>query len=62
MVAAELALESGRPSGEHVLNVLARLKQNPVPYTVVDVPLVLKVEPETNTRRYDYLREVGHVR
>jgi hypothetical protein len=62
MVAAELALESGRPSGEHVLNVLARLKQNPVPYTVVDVPLVLKVEPEANTRRYDYLREVGHVR
>ena len=62
MVAAELALESGRPSGEHVLNVLARLKQNPVPYTVVDVPLVLKVEPEANTRRYDYLREVNHVR
>ena len=26
LVAAELALESGRPSGEHVQNVLARLK------------------------------------
>ena len=49
-------------NGQSGLNVLARLKQNPVPYTVVDVPLVLKVEPEANTRRYDYLREVGHVR
>jgi len=26
LVAAELALEAGKPSGEHVLNVLARLK------------------------------------
>ena len=62
IVAAELALESGRPSGEHVLNVLARLKQNALPRTIIDVPLVLKVEPEANTRRYDYLREVSHVR
>ena len=28
LVAAELALESSKPSGEHVLNVLARLKSN----------------------------------
>lgn len=63
IVAAELALESGRPSGEHVLNVLARLKQNALPRgDRLDVPLVLKVEPEANTRRYDYLREVSHVR
>ena len=62
VVAAELALESGRPSGEHVLNVLARLKQNALPQTIIDVPLVLAVEPEANTRRYDYLREVNHVR
>jgi hypothetical protein len=26
LVAAELALEAGKPSGEHVLNILARLK------------------------------------
>ena len=62
IVAVELALESGRPSGEHVLNVLARLKQNALPQTIMDVPLVLAVEPEANTRRYDYLREVNHVR
>ena len=62
IVAVELALESGRPSGEHVLNVLARLKQNALPQTIIDVPLVLAVEPEANTRRYDYLREVNHVR
>ena len=62
IVAAELALESGRPSGEHVLNVLARLKQNALPQTIIDVPLMLTVEPEANTRRYDHLREVSHVR
>jgi len=28
LVAAELALESSKPSGDHVLNVLARLKSN----------------------------------
>ena len=28
LVAVELALEAGKPSGEHVLNVLARLKGN----------------------------------
>ena len=28
LVAAELALESGKPSGEYVLNVFARLKSN----------------------------------
>jgi hypothetical protein len=27
LVAVELALEAGKPSGEHVLNVLSRLKQ-----------------------------------
>ena len=29
LVAVELALESGAPSAEHVLNVLARLKDDP---------------------------------
>ena len=62
VVAAELALESGRPSGEHVLNVLARLKQNALPQTIIDVPLALTVEPEANTWSYDHLREVSHVR
>lgn len=62
VVAAELALESGRPSGEHVLNVLARLKHPAPPQTIVEAPLALKVEPLANTQRYDHLREVSHVR
>ena len=31
LVAAELVLESGKPSAEHVLNVLSRLKDGPPP-------------------------------
>ena len=62
IVAAELALESGRPSGEHVLNVLARLKHPAPPQTIVEAPLALKIEPLANTHRYDHLREVSHVR
>ena len=31
LVAVELVLESGRPSAEHVLNVLARLSDDPPP-------------------------------
>ena len=58
LVAAELALEAGKPSGEHVLNVLARLKS---PAGVMDLesastPVKLVVEPEANVQRYDRLR------
>jgi hypothetical protein len=65
VVAVELALESGRPSGEHVLNVLARLKDAPRPATV-EVALTVAEEPRANVDRYDRLRqgrevEVGHV-
>jgi hypothetical protein len=35
LVAVELALESGRPSGEHVLNVLARLKDESAPVPAI---------------------------
>jgi hypothetical protein len=65
VVAVELALEAGRPSGEHVLNVLARLKDVPRPATV-EVGLTVAEEPMANVDRYDRLRqsgevEVGHV-
>ena len=65
LVAVELALEAGKPSGEHVLNVLARLKGNTVPNNLGDTlarelaqgwPLQLQEEPQANVARYDCLR------
>lgn len=62
LVAAELALESGRPSGEHVLNVLARLKSPERPASKIEVPLALAEEPQADMGRYDHLRkEMSHV-
>ncbi|MDB5800592.1 MAG: integrase core domain protein [Rhodocyclales bacterium] len=62
LVAVELALEAGRPSGEHVLNVLARLKQ-PAALPLDVSPIALSEEPMANVHRYDHLRvEVGDVR
>lgn len=55
--AVELALETGRPSGDHVLNVLARLLapvRAPDPTTVVTA-LTLKEEPRADVQRYDGL-------
>ena len=58
LVAAELALEAGKPSGEHVLNVLARLKapSEPASLEAASTPLKLAVEPLANVQRYDRLR------
>ena len=59
LVAVELVLEHATPSGqisvEHILNVLARLKdpQRPPP---VATHLTLKVVPVADTTRYDRLR------
>ena len=68
LVAAEIALESGRPSGEHVMNVLARLK-SPSVALVADMPgtpLTLAEEPAADVDRYEQLRsgpdaELTHV-
>ena len=49
LVAVELVLESGMPSGEHVLNVLARLS---APLTQV----MTLVEPPRDLRRLQLLR------
>ena len=68
LVAVELALESGRPSGEHVLNVLGRLKgdtqQETIAAHALSVPLTLGEEPQANVARYEQLRtsrEASHV-
>jgi hypothetical protein len=56
LVAAEIALESGRPSGEHVLNVLARLK-SPASAPPAPVPAIaLTEEPAADVDRYERLR------
>ena len=60
LVAVELVLESGRPSAEHVLNVLARLREGPPPPSV-DTALTVTTAPIADPQRYDALREeVGH--
>jgi transposase len=61
LMAVELALESGAPSKQHVLNLLKRLIE-PAPPAPVDTPtpLMLAVEPQANVSRYDELREVRH--
>lgn len=68
LVAVELAMEAGKPSGEHVLNVLARLKSNTASANLGDAlaaelkqgwPLQLREEPLANVERYDDLRSPG---
>jgi hypothetical protein len=56
LVAVELVLESGRPSAEHVLNVLTRLREGPPPQSV-ETSLTVKTAPLADTQRYDTLRE-----
>ena len=64
LVAVELALESGRPSAEHVLNLLARLKGDTpaIPAIALQPGLSLREEPQANVSRYEALRTVkgGH--
>ena len=61
LVAAEMALEAGRPSAEHVLNVLARLKETPLDTTSLPTTGTppLREEPRADVQRYDRLREVA---
>ena len=59
LTAVELALESGAPSKQHVLNLLARLIETAAPAPVNSPQaLVLAVEPQANVSRYDQLRRV----
>lgn len=56
LVAVELVLESGRPSAEHVLNVLARLMDDPSPPSVTTT-LTVATAPLADPQRYDTLHE-----
>lgn len=60
LVAAEIALEAGRPSAEHVLNVLARLKDGAPSLDALRALMqptpALKEEPRADVQRYDTLR------
>jgi len=59
LVAVELALETGPPSGrvsvEHVINVLARLNAKPAPQNAATT-LTVSTPPLADTARYDGLR------
>ncbi len=56
LVAVELVLESGRPSAEHVLNVIARLTDGPSPPSVTTA-LTVTTAPLADPHRYDTLHE-----
>ncbi len=56
LVAAELALQSGRVSAEHVLNVLSRLKEQTRSSEPVHTLLSLSRPSQANVDRYDRLR------
>ncbi len=56
LVAVELVLESGVISAEHVINVVARLKEGPTP-ACVETSLQLNEAPLADTSRYDTLRD-----
>jgi len=58
LVAVELVLESGRPSAEHVLNVIARLTDAP-PVPSVATALTVAAAPLAAPHRYDTLREAA---
>jgi len=59
LVAVEIALESGRPSGEHVLNVLGRLKTPSTPEVALVTALHVRIEPVANVSRYEALRNIA---
>lgn len=61
LTAVELALESGAPSKQHILNLLGRLVEStpPAPITTPR-DLALRMEPQANVIRYDSLRETRH--
>jgi transposase len=65
LIAVELALQSGRVSAEHVLNVLSRLKEERPGIESIQTGLTLIEPPQANVLRYDQLRssqkEADHV-
>jgi transposase len=61
LVAAELILESGNASPEHIRNVLSRLNEAPPVPSTVETALRIAEEPVADAGRYDRLHaEVDH--
>lgn len=60
-VSVELALQSGRVSAEHVLNLLSRLKEAQRPMTVLSTGLTQTEPAVANVERYDQLRTCASV-
>jgi hypothetical protein len=59
--AVALALESGEPSKQHILNCLSRLEEPERPQRLQPPPaLKLVCEPVADTARYDSLRRGRH--
>ncbi len=59
--AVALALESGEPSKQHILNCLSRLEEPERPQRLQPPPaLKLVCEPVADTARYDSLRRARH--
>lgn len=56
LLAVQAALDSGRPSGEHVLNVLSRLKAPTTSTNLATTKLQLTEEPAADVSRYETLR------
>lgn len=58
LVAAELVLETGAVSAEHVLNLIGRLNASAPPQQV-ETALRLNEAPRADTDRYDRLRDAA---
>lgn len=56
IVAVEIALQSGRVSGEHVLNVLSRLQEPISTKTDIQTQIKLAEPSKADVHRYDSLR------
>jgi len=62
LVSTELALQAGRVSADHVLNVIARLKEPRLNRLEISTPLQLNTPAQANLERYDALRSEQGVR
>jgi hypothetical protein len=62
LVATELALQTGRVSADHVLNVIARLKEPMSARVEISTSLQLSTPALANLTRYDALRDEQEAR